>query len=102
MHRDAGKSYLAVVGRAVAGRPVYLTIDVDGLDPSVIPATGTPEPGGIGWYDCLDLIRTVAAAGRIIGIDCVELAPTLGSQAANFAAAKLVYKAINYTMRGRS
>lgn len=101
MHQDRERSYLNAARKAVAGRAVYLTIDVDGLDPSVIPATGTPEPGGIGWYDCLDLIRTVATSGHVVAFDCVELAPTPGSQASNFAAAKLVYKTLNLIMRAR-
>jgi agmatinase len=101
MHRDRDCSYLDAARKAVAGRPVYLTIDVDGLDPSVIPATGTPEPGGIGWYDCLDLIRTVATSGKVVAFDCVELAPMVGSQASTFAAAKLVYKTLNLIMRAR-
>ena len=101
MHRDRERSYLDALIKAISGRNVYLTIDVDGLDPSVIAATGTPEPGGIGWYDCLDLIRTVAEHSRIVAFDCVELAPTLGSQASTFATAKLVYKTLNYIMRAR-
>lgn len=101
MYQDPARHYLSALKTAISGRNVYLTIDVDGLDPSVIPATGTPEPGGIGWYDCLDLIRTVAQNSRVIAFDCVELAPTLGSQASNFAAAKLVYKTLNLIMHAR-
>lgn len=101
MYRDRERSYLDALRKTISGREVYLTIDVDGLDPSVIPATGTPEPGGIGWYDCLDLIRTVAENSRVVAFDCVELSPTPGSQASNFATAKLVYKTLNYVMRSR-
>jgi agmatinase len=101
MHQDRDRAYLDALKKAINGRDVYLTIDVDGFDPSVIPATGTPEPGGIGWYDGLDLIRTVTQHSRVIGVDCVELAPSAGSQASNFAAAKLVYKTLNYIMRTR-
>ena len=84
----------------VAGRRVHLTIDVDGLDPSVVPATGTPEPGGLSWTDALDVIRATAAAGSVVGIDCVELAPQPGLHHADFAVAKLLYKTITYVMNG--
>lgn len=80
------------------GRTVYLTIDVDGLDPSVIPATGTPEPDGLTWAEALEVLRAVARAGTVVGIDCVELAPVPGLHAAEFAAAKLTYKAISYAL----
>lgn len=80
----------------IAGRHIFLTIDLDGLDPSVIPATGTPEPDGLSWVQALDILRIVAKAGHIVALDCVELAPTPGLHMADFAAAKLVYKAISY------
>ena len=87
--------------RRVAGRRVHLTIDVDGLDPGIVPATGTPEPGGLSWAQTLDIIRTTArAATAIVGIDCVELAPQPGLHAADFAVAKLVYKTMTYALNG--
>ncbi len=101
MYRDRERRYLDALRSAIAGRDVYLTIDLDGLDPSIIPATGTPEPGGIGWYDCLDLIRTVAENSNVIAFDCVELSPALGAHASAFAAAKLIYKTLNYVMLSR-
>jgi agmatinase len=80
---------------------VYLTFDVDGLDPSIIPATGTPEPGGLGWYQALGMIESVAASGRkIIGFDVVELAPDAASRASEFAAARLVYNIMGIIARG--
>lgn len=82
----------------VAGRRVYLSIDVDGLDPAVVPATGTPEPDGLSWTEALGLIRLLADEAEIIGIDCVELAPREGLHHADFAVAKLLYKAISYAM----
>ncbi|MDW8068266.1 MAG: agmatinase [Anaerolineae bacterium] len=84
------------------GRAVYLTIDVDGLDPAVIPATGTPEPDGLTWKEAVAIIRVVAStASAVMGIDCVELAPVPGLHAAEFAAAKLVYKAVSYALLGK-
>jgi N1-aminopropylagmatine ureohydrolase len=83
----------------LGGKRVYLTIDVDGLDPAVVPATGTPEPDGLSWSEALEIIRTVADVAPIVGIDCVELAPRPGQHAADFAVAKLLYKTISYAMR---
>jgi agmatinase len=99
MHADPEHRYLSLLRDRLNGRPIYLTIDVDGLDPSVISATGTPEPGGISWYDCLAIINTVCVSGKVIAFDCVELAPTCGAHASAFAAAKLVYKTLNQIMR---
>lgn len=82
----------------IAGRGVYLTIDVDGLDPSIVMATGTPEPDGLTWNETLDIIRTVARSAKIVAFDCVELAPVPGLHASDFAVAKLVYKTINIIM----
>jgi agmatinase len=83
------------------GRRVHLTIDVDGLDPAVVPATGTPEPGGLTWEQALDVIRTTAAAAdAIAGVDCVELAPVPELFHADFAVAKLVYKTMTHALNG--
>ncbi len=78
---------------------VYLTVDVDGFDPSLIPATGTPEPGGLSWYEGLDLIRACFQNKKVVGADVVELLPQAGFHASNFIAAKLVYKLIGYHRR---
>jgi agmatinase len=75
---------------------VYLTIDVDGLDPSLVPATGTPEPGGLSWSETLHLIRHTAERRTIVGMDVTELCPMPGHEASNFIVAKLVYKALGY------
>lgn len=79
----------------VEGRRIYLTIDVDGLDPGIVMATGTPEPDGLTWVETLDIIRTVARAGTIVAFDCVELAPAPGLHASEYAVAKLIYKTMN-------
>lgn len=77
---------------------VYLTFDVDALDPSIMPSTGTPEPGGLGWYEALKIIRKVASQKKIIGADIVELCPIPGLVAPDFLVAKLIYKIINYAL----
>ena len=78
---------------------VYLTVDVDVFDPSIMPSTGTPEPGGLGWYEVLNLIEKVAKTKNIVGVDVVELAPIPGLVAPDFLAAKLVYKIISYIIK---
>ena len=75
---------------------VYLTIDIDGLDPSLVPTTGTPEPGGLGWYETLALIRTLARKRRVVGMDLVEFSKTDNSDAPAFLCSKLVYKSLAY------
>jgi agmatinase len=78
------------------GEKVYITIDVDGLDPAIMPATGTPEPGGLSWYELLSLLRAVITARTVVGCDLVELSPLAGVAAPNFLCAKLVYKILTY------
>jgi agmatinase len=75
---------------------VYLTIDVDVFDPSVVPATGTPEPGGMFWYEILDILSRVCREKKIVGFDVVELAPIKGQPASDFTLAKLIYKIMGY------
>lgn len=85
-------------------RNVYLTIDVDGFDPSVFPGTGTPEPGGLSWYLGLKIIQRLAQSRNIVGFDVVEVAPTEGQQVSEFAAARLMGRIIafisHYCWRG--
>jgi len=76
---------------------VYVSIDVDGFDPSVIPATGTPEPGGFNWYDALYLFKKVFEAKKIIGVDVVELSPLMHSSVSEFTIAKFIYRLMGYT-----
>ena len=75
---------------------VYITIDVDGLDPAIMPATGTPEPGGLSWYEALTLLRRVIERRTVVGCDVVELSPIPGHVAPNFLCAKLIYKILSY------
>ena len=78
------------------GDPVYVTIDVDGMDPAIMPATGTPEPGGLTWYETLALLRAIFTQRRVVACDVVELSPLPGLMAPNFLCAKLIYKMIVY------
>ena len=77
---------------------VYLTIDLDFFDPSIMPSVGTPEPGGLLWNQTLDLLKKVADSKNVVGFDCVELCPIPGLVAPNFLAAKLVYKIMGYVV----
>ncbi len=81
------------------GRPVYLTFDVDYLDPSVVPATGTPEPGGGLWWPTLALLEDLFARARVVGCDLVELAPSPGLHHAEFAVARLAYALMGMAAR---
>ncbi|RFC53149.1 agmatinase [Brumimicrobium aurantiacum] len=78
------------------GDEVYLTIDLDIFDPSIMPSTGTPEPGGLYWYDVITLVRRVVEEKSLVGFDIVELAPVNGVPAPDFMAAKLLYKILSY------
>lgn len=78
---------------------VFFTLDVDGIDPSVLPATGTPVPGGLGWYQTLGLFESAARQRRIIGFDILEFAPIPGFHAFDFAAALLTYKLMGLVQR---
>ena len=75
---------------------VYLTIDVDGLDGSLMPATGTPEPGGMTWYQLMDLIKQLCIRKNVVAADVVEFSPIEGMHAPSFLVAKLIYKIIGY------
>lgn len=84
------------------GEDVYITFDVDGFDPSLVPSTGTPEPGGLQWYPVMKLLRRVFAERTVHGLDVVELAPIPGLSAPDFLVAKLIYKMIGYRAAGPS
>ncbi len=96
--KDRGQWDLAAIGRRLAGRAIYLTVDLDGFDSSLMPATGTPEPGGLMWDDVMAVIKCAGAAGDIIGADICELAPIGGLHAPNFLAAKLGYKILSHAL----
>jgi len=75
---------------------IYLSLDLDFFDPSIMPAVGTPEPGGPGWYETLDFLKKVIENKNVLGLDLVELSPLLGNITSDFLAAKLLHKIIGY------
>jgi agmatinase len=79
---------------------VYITIDLDVFDPSIMPSTGTPEPGGLLWYDVLELLKAVSNKNNVVGFDVVELCPDDRNKAPDFMAAKLIYKLLSYKFGG--
>jgi len=96
---DPKGGFLRELAEFVRGNQVFFTIDLDGLDPSIMPAVGTPEPGGISWERMLEIARTVCGhAAGVPVFDVVELAPIPGLRAPDFLAAKLVYKLFSYTL----
>jgi agmatinase len=82
--------------KMIKNKTVYLTFDVDGLDSSIMPATGTPEPGGLLWDETLEIIRIAAKNSNIVGADINELSPIKGFNSYNFLVAKLAYKILSY------
>ena len=88
--------------KGLEGKPVYLTFDVDYFDPAIMPATGTPEPGGCEWYPTLRFLERLFRLARVVACDVVELAPQPGLHQADFTAARLVDKLIGFRMAGLS
>jgi len=98
---DGNEDWIERAVRAL-GKDVYITIDVDYFDPALVPATGTPEPGGGAWYPTLRLLRRVFEERNVVGADVVELAPQPGNAAPDFLVAKLVYKLVGYHRLARA
>jgi len=94
--KDKKKWNLNKFKKQIKNKDVYITFDVDGLDSSIMPATGTPEPGGIFWDEALQIIKIACKNSRIVGADVNELAPIKGFNSYNFLVAKLVYKILSY------
>ena len=90
-----GKNWQKKIVEAL-NKNVYITFDVDGFDPSVIAATGTPEPGGLFWDETMNFLKQIGKEKNIVGFDVVELAPSKYHRESNFTTAKLVYKLLNY------
>ena len=95
--KDKMKWNLNKFKELIKNKNVYLTFDVDGLDSSIMPATGTPEPGGLLWDETLNIIKIAAKNSNIVGADINELSPIKGFNSYNFLVAKLAYKIISYT-----
>jgi agmatinase len=101
--RDAAHSN-AWVEEVIRAMPeeVFLTVDVDGFDPSIVPSTGTPEPGGLGWYPTLAFLKRLCSERKVVGFDIMELAPNRTRPASEFMAARLIYKLIGYMQDGEA
>ena len=93
--KDKAKWDFKKFKRLIKNKTVYLTFDVDGLDSSIMPATGTPEPGGLLWDEALNIIKIATKNSNIVGADVNELAPIKGFNSYNFIVAKLVYKILS-------
>ena len=94
--KDKNKWNLNKFKRLIKNKTVYITFDVDGLDSGIMPATGTPEPGGLFWDEVLSILKIAAKNSNIVGADLNELSPIKGFNSYNFLAAKLVYKILSY------
>ena len=94
--KDKAKWNLVKFKKLIKNKTVYLTFDVDGFDSSIMPATGTPEPGGLLWDETLDIIKIACKNSNIVGADINELAPIKGFNSYNFLVAKLAYKILSY------
>ena len=94
--KDKVKWDLNKFKKMIKNKTVYLTFDVDGLDSSIMPATGTPEPGGLFWNETLNIIKIAAKNSKIVGADINELSPIKGFNSYNFLVAKLAYKILSY------
>ena len=94
--KDKSKWNLNKFKKLIKNKTVYITFDVDGLDSSIMPATGTPEPGGLLWDETLNIIKIAAKNSKIVGADINELSPIKGFNSYNFLVAKLAYKILSY------
>ena len=100
--KDQARWDMAEIVAPLEGRPVYITFDIDALDSAIMPATGTPTPGGLDYWQALGLLRRAcAAAGRVVGADLVEFSPIAGLHACDYTAAAVAYKLLAYALSGR-
>tara|TARA_B100000686_G_scaffold210683_1_gene217484 strand:+ start:2352 stop:3236 length:885 start_codon:yes stop_codon:yes gene_type:complete len=100
--KDKSKWNLNKFKKIIKNKKVYITFDVDGLDSSLMPATGTPEPGGLFWDETINIIKIASQYSDIVGADVNELSPIKGFDSYNFLAAKLAYKIISYSFEFKS
>jgi agmatinase len=96
--KDQGRWDIAEIVAPLRGRPVYLTFDIDALDGAIMPATGTPTPGGLTYPGALGIVREACKAGTIVGADLVEFAPIAGLHAYDYTAAAIAYKMLSYAL----
>jgi agmatinase len=96
--KDQAHWSLDDIAAPLQGRRIYLTFDIDALDSALMPATGTPTPGGLGYWRTLALLRRICAAGEVVGADLVELAPIPGLHACDYTAAAIGYKLLSYAL----
>jgi agmatinase len=96
--KDQKRWRLEDIVAPLKGRPVYISFDVDGLDASLMPATGTPEPGGLFFNEACELLSAVAETANVVGADVVELAPMPNYHAADYITAKITYKLLSYVL----
>ena len=98
--KDQARWDIEEIVEPLRGKPVYITFDIDGLDGAIMPATGTPTPGGIQYLHALAILRRACEVGTVVGADLVELAPIEGFHAYDYTAAALAYKILNYALSG--
>jgi agmatinase len=98
--KDQARWDIEEIVKLLRGRPVYITFDIDALDGAIMPATGTPTPGGLQYLHALAILRRACEVGRVVGADLVELAPIVGLHAFDYTAAALSYKMLNYALSG--
>jgi len=96
--KDQARWDIEEIVKPLAGRPVYVTFDIDALDAAVMPATGTPTPGGLAYWQALAILRRACAVGTVVGADLVEFAPIKGFHAYDYTAAALAYKMLSYAL----
>jgi agmatinase len=100
--KDQARWNIEEIVAPLAGRPLYVTFDIDALDAAVMPATGTPTPGGLGYWQSLAILRRACeVAGSVVGADLVEFAPIEGFHAYDYTAAALAYKMLSYALCAR-
>jgi agmatinase len=98
--KDQARWDIEAIAAHLRGRPIYVTFDIDGLDGAVMPATGTPTPGGLSYLQALAILKRAAEVGTIVGADIVELAPIPGFHIYDYTAAVLAYKIMSYALSG--
>jgi len=95
-HEMVDNDYWKEIALEIMTDNVFITIDLDAFDPSILPSTGTPEPGGLFWYETLDFLKRIFKNKNVVGFDIVELCPNKGEKSSDFLAAKLYYKMLSY------